>query len=59
MLMTLGGDSRRLSALYVLRQYALIREGTLYKIEGGMDRLPVAIANAGDGSGRVPPSGPP
>jgi monoamine oxidase len=45
-LMTLGGDSRRLSALYVLRQYALIREGTLYKIDGGMDRLPVALATA-------------
>jgi monoamine oxidase len=45
-LMTLGGDSRRLSALCVLRQYALIREGTLYKIDGGMDRLAVAMAGA-------------
>ena len=47
-LMTLGGDSRQLSALYVLRQYALLREGTLYKIEGGMDRLAAALARAVD-----------
>ena len=45
-LMTVGGDSSELSALYVLRQYALLREGRgqSYKIEGGMDRLPRAMA---------------
>jgi monoamine oxidase len=46
-LMTLGGDSRALSALYVLRQYALLRGKTqFYKIQGGMDRLPQAMAAA-------------
>jgi monoamine oxidase len=46
-LMTLGGDSRDLSALYVLRQYALLRGGNqFFKIEGGMDRLPRAMAAA-------------
>src|SRR5262245_17761044 len=46
-LMTLGGDSRTLSALYVLRQYALL-QGTsqFYKIAGGMDRLPRALAKS-------------
>jgi len=44
-LMTLGGDSRGLSALYVLRQFALLRKNTqFYKIQGGMDRLPRAVA---------------
>ena len=43
-LMTLGGDSRELSALYVLRQYSLLQEGGLYKIEGGMDRIARAMA---------------
>ena len=40
-LMTLGGDSRELSALYVLRQLALV-QGTsdFYKIRDGMDQLP-------------------
>jgi monoamine oxidase len=46
-LMTLGGDSEHLSALYVLRQYALLRTSTqLYKIQGGMDLLPRAMAAA-------------
>jgi monoamine oxidase len=36
-----------LSALYVLRQYALLRnDAGLYKIQGGMDRLPRAMAAA-------------
>ncbi|HUR33259.1 MAG TPA: FAD-dependent oxidoreductase, partial [Vicinamibacterales bacterium] len=44
-LMTLGGDSQELSALYVLRQFALLRNTTeFFKIEGGMDRLPRAMA---------------
>lgn len=44
-LMTLGGDSRQLSALYVLRQIALLRgSDQFFKIEGGMDRLPRAMA---------------
>jgi monoamine oxidase len=43
-LMTVGGDSRELSALYVLRQWALLGEAALYKIQGGMDRLPRAMA---------------
>jgi monoamine oxidase len=47
-MMTLGGDSRQLSALYVLRQYALLREGSLYKIAGGMDRIAAAMAGAVD-----------
>ena len=46
-LMTLGGDSRALSALYVLRQFALL-QGTsqFYKIHGGMDQLPRAMARS-------------
>jgi monoamine oxidase len=44
-LMTIGGDSTQLSTLYVLRQMALLRNSTtLYKIQGGMDRLPRAMA---------------
>ena len=44
-LMTVGADSSRLSALYVLRQYAMLRASTQrYRIGGGMDRLPAAIA---------------
>jgi monoamine oxidase len=44
-LMTLGADSSQISALYVLRQIMLHREGKQYlKIEGGMDRLPRALA---------------
>jgi monoamine oxidase len=47
MLMTLGGDAEDVSALYVLRQYALSRSSTqLYKIQGGMDLLPQAMASA-------------
>lgn len=42
-LMTVGGDSRELSALYVLRQYAMLGAATLYKIGGGMDLLPRAM----------------
>ncbi len=46
-LMTLGGDAEDVSALYVLRQYALSRSSTqLYKIQGGMDLLPQAMASA-------------
>lgn len=47
-LMTVGGDSKELSALYVLRQIALIRgAGELdFKISGGMDLLPRAMAAA-------------
>ncbi|MEO8078157.1 MAG: NAD(P)/FAD-dependent oxidoreductase [Acidobacteriota bacterium] len=46
-LMTLGGDSRGLSALYVLRQFALLRNTSqFFKIQGGMDRLPRAMATA-------------
>jgi monoamine oxidase len=46
-LMTLGGDSRELSALYVLRQFALLQKATqFYKIHGGMDQLPRAMARA-------------
>jgi monoamine oxidase len=46
-LMTLGGDSRDLSALYVLRQIALLGASEeFYKINGGMDRLPHALAVA-------------
>jgi monoamine oxidase len=38
--MTAGGDSRELSALYVLRQYALLRDVKQYfKIDGGMEQL--------------------
>jgi monoamine oxidase len=44
-LMTAGGDSSDVSALYVLRQYAMLRASTQrYKIGGGMDRLPGAMA---------------
>jgi monoamine oxidase len=45
-LMTLGGDSRELSALYVLRQMALLG-GTneFHRIEGGMERLVRVLAN--------------
>jgi monoamine oxidase len=43
-LMTVGGDSRDVSALYVLRQYAMLRSSTQrYAIGGGMDRLPAAM----------------
>jgi len=46
-LMTLGGDSRELSALYVLRQFALLQKASqFYKIHGGMDQLPRAMARA-------------
>ena len=46
-LMTLGGDSRELSALYVLRQVALLRNTTqFFKIQGGMDLLPRAMAKS-------------
>lgn len=46
-LMTLGGDSSDLSALYVLRQFALLPASTRsFKIQGGMDRLPRAMAAA-------------
>lgn len=46
-LLTLGGDSRELSALYILRQYALLRTSAgFYKIQGGMDLLPRAMASA-------------
>jgi monoamine oxidase len=44
-LMTVGGDSGDVSALYVLRQYAMLRASTQrYRIGGGMDRLPGAMA---------------
>jgi monoamine oxidase len=44
-LMTAGGDSSGVSALYVLRQYAMLRASTQrYTIGGGMDRLPAAMA---------------
>jgi monoamine oxidase len=43
--MTVGADSTQVSALYVIRQYALLRTSTQrYKIAGGMDRLPTAMA---------------
>jgi monoamine oxidase len=46
-LMTVGGDSAQVSALYVLRQYAMLRTSTQrYKIAGGMDRLPSAMATS-------------
>ena len=46
-LMTLGGDSRELSALYVLRQFALLQNvSQFYKIHGGMDQLPRAMARS-------------
>ena len=47
MMMTLGGDSRELSALYVLRQFALLQNvNQFYKIHGGMDQLPRAMARS-------------
>jgi monoamine oxidase len=46
-LMTMGGDSRELSALFVLRQFAMLRSSAQhYKIAGGMDSLPRAMAAA-------------
>jgi monoamine oxidase len=46
-LMTVGGDAQGLSALYVLRQFAMLRHSTQrYKIRDGMDRLPQAMAAA-------------
>jgi monoamine oxidase len=46
-LMTVGGDSAQVSAFYVIRQYAMLRTSTQrYKIAGGMDRLPIAIATS-------------
>jgi monoamine oxidase len=46
-LMTVGGDATDLSALYVLRQFAMLRHSTQrYKISGGMDLLPRAMAAA-------------
>jgi monoamine oxidase len=46
-LMTLGGDSRELSALYVLRQFALLQNTSqFFKIHGGMDQLPRAMARS-------------
>jgi monoamine oxidase len=46
-LMTAGADPAQVSALYVLRQYALLRTSTQrYKIHGGMDRLPAALATS-------------
>ena len=45
--MTQGGDSSGLSALYMLRQFAMLRTSSqLFKIAGGMDRLPQAMAAA-------------
>jgi monoamine oxidase len=45
--MTVGGDATGLSALYVLRQFAMLRRSTQrYKIAGGMDQLPAAMASA-------------
>ena len=44
-LMTLGGHSSTLSALYLLRQIMLHRDsGGYLKIDGGFDRLPRALA---------------
>jgi monoamine oxidase len=44
-LMTLGADADDVSALYVLRQFAMSRGSTqLFKIQGGMDLLPRAMA---------------
>jgi monoamine oxidase len=46
-LLTAGGDSHELSALYVLRQFALLRQAVhFFKITGGMDLLPKAMAAA-------------
>ena len=45
--MTVGGDATDLSALFVLRQFAMLRRSTQrYKISGGMDLLPRAMASA-------------
>jgi monoamine oxidase len=45
--MTVGGDATGLSALYVLRQFAMLRRSTQrFKISGGMDLLPQAMASA-------------
>jgi monoamine oxidase len=45
-LMMLGGDSSGFSALFLLQQIMLHKSQKSYlKIEGGMDRLPLAIAN--------------
>src|SRR4029077_20170549 len=45
--MTVGGDASDLSALYVLRQFAMLRHSTQrYKILGGMDLLPRAMVSA-------------
>ena len=45
--MTVGADSSGVSALYVLRQYAMLRASTQrYTIGGGMDRLPDAMGAA-------------
>jgi len=44
--MTVGGDASDLSALYVLRQFAMLRRAPQrYKISGGMDLLPRAMAS--------------
>jgi monoamine oxidase len=46
-LMTEGGDSSSLSALYMLRQFAMLRSSSqLFKIAGGMDQLPRAMTAA-------------
>jgi monoamine oxidase len=45
--MTVGGDATDLSALFVLRQFAMLRRSTQrYKISGGMDLLPRAMVSA-------------
>jgi monoamine oxidase len=44
--MTAGGESGELSALYVLRQFALLRNVRQYfKIDGGMDQMPRRLAD--------------
>jgi monoamine oxidase len=46
-MMSLGGDSSPLSALFMLRQIMLIKDSSGYlKIDGGMDALPTAIARS-------------
>ncbi len=46
-LITLGASAEHLSALYVLRQVALHSEAKqYYKIRGGMDQLPCALASS-------------
>ena len=43
--MTAGGESTELSALYVLRQFALLRNVRQYfKVDGGMEQLPRGLA---------------